>query len=49
MDTMNRKARRPTRPDRQRRHDLEMLAIPLGLLLVMAALAALDTVRPSLF
>jgi hypothetical protein len=46
---MTRNPRRSTRSDRQRRHDLEMLLIPIGLLLVMSVLAALDTVRPSLF
>jgi hypothetical protein len=44
-----RASRGPERLGRRRRHDLELLAIPIGLLLVMTVLALLDTVRPSLF
>lgn len=46
---MNDDPRRFARPRERRRHDLEMLAIPLGILLVMAVLAWLDTLQPRIF
>jgi hypothetical protein len=37
------------RRSRSRRHDLEVLTIPLGLLIVMTILAWIDTMQPGFF
>lgn len=41
-------AHRVVHPRSRRRHDLEMLAIPVSILLVMFVLALLDTLYPNL-